>query len=169
MLKICGIIHVSTVQDCSVGSLVFNKTVTAVSRRLTPNINSDWRGFERLSAERTAEWQRADLGEPLVASQQGKTPTQAPAMQMRTCGCTWQLVMDLLHQWYSMHPFLCSMTPCPSPLQPHCKYLLRFKREGCFPYYNHTNERTSSHTRAPLVISMCWNDWPNGELIYQLF
>lgn len=78
MLKIRGIIHVSTVQDCSVGSLDFNKTVTAVTQHLTPNINSDWHGFERLSAERTGEQPWADLGQPLVASQQGKNPNAGP-------------------------------------------------------------------------------------------
>lgn len=145
MLKICGIIHVSTVQDCSVGSLDFNKTVTAVSRHLTPNINSDWRGFKRLSAETTEEWQRADLEESLVASQQGKTPMQTPAMQMRTCGCTWQPVMGLLHQWHSAHPFLCSKSPCPSLLQPDHKYLLHVKCEGCPLYYNQTNKCVRRH------------------------
>ncbi|KAJ7408240.1 hypothetical protein WISP_122065 [Willisornis vidua] len=37
--------------------------------------------LRKKKAERTEEWQRADLGEPLVASQQGKTLMQALAVQ----------------------------------------------------------------------------------------
>lgn len=168
MLKICGIIHVSTVQECAVGSLDFNKTVTAVTQRLTPNINSDWRGFERLSAERAGEWPRADLGQPLVASQQGRTLTQALTTQVRMCGCTWQPVMCLLHQWHSLHPL--PYITCPSLIRNP----LHIKYEGCSPYYqNNVFQQVLHPIPEPSwllkVINTCWKGSLNGELVYQFF
>lgn len=80
-----------------------------------------------------------------------RPPRKPQPLQMRMCGCTWQPVMGLPHQRYSVPLFLCPVSPCPSPLQPHHKYLMFFEHEGCSPYYNQTNKPASMHHSRALL------------------